>query len=207
MSGSASAAPAEPSSTALLTSMRASVRQASSVHIVAHLANNGTTISLNLDMHRNGDLAGTYSQNGAPFQIISVSGTTYIKATRSFLQEMKVPSSACAAECGKWLQLTPAQASELTGDLSMNSLILPLTSGEAPATEAGSKTIAGHSAWVLRSTDKSSTLDVSSASRHYPVASSTRGSTQEAVIYSQWNTAAQPVAPPSSQVLNLNNLK
>ena len=154
--------------------MQASVRQASSVHVAGQLTNNGTPISVDLDMHRNGDVSGTVSQNGAPFQVIGVGKVIYIKATRAFLQAVKAPTSACAVVCGKWLQLTSAEARQLTGDLSMSSLTAPLTSGQVPTlTEAGSATVNGQSAWVLRASD-GSTLDVSSASQHYPLAASGR---------------------------------
>jgi hypothetical protein len=204
---SVSPATTEPTSTALVTSMQTSVRQASSVHIAGHLSNNGTPISVNLDMHRNGDVAGSVSQNGAPFQVIGVSGRIYIKATRAFLQAVKAPTNACAVVCGKWLQLTQAEASQLTGDLNMNSLTGPLTSGQVPKlTEAGRESIDGQSAYVLRASD-GSTLAVSPASQHFPLAASTGGSQHEVVTYSRWNAVPKPVAPPASEVLNINNLK
>jgi hypothetical protein len=206
-SGSASAPPKEPSSAALVTAMQASVRQATSVHVAGHLTSSGTPISVDLDMHRNGDVSGTVAQNGAPFQVISVRRTVYIKATRSFLQQVRAPTSACAVVCGKWLQLTSAEASQLAGDLNMAALTAPLTSGRVPTlTKSGHVTVGGQSAWVLRAADGSS-LDVSSASHHYPLAASTGGSPHEVVTYSKWNAAPQPVAPPANQVLNLNTLK
>lgn len=203
----ASGGTTEPTSAALVTSMQASVRQANSVHVAGHLTNNGIPISVNLDMHRNGDVSGTVSQNGASFQVIGVNKTIYIKATRAFLQAIKAPTSACSVVCGKWLQLTPSQARQLTGDLSMSSLTGPLTSGQVPKlAEAGRKTVDGQAAWALRAAD-GSMLYVSSASRHYPLAATTGGSPNEVVLYSHWNTAPRPVAPPASEVLNLNNLK
>jgi len=187
--------------------MEAAVRRANSVHIAGHLANNGVPISLDLDMHRNGDVSGTVSQNGAPFEVIAMNNTTYIKATPAFLRQVKAPASACAVVCGKWLQLTPAQAGQLTGDLSMSSLTAPLSSGQVPKfTEAGSKTVGGQPAWALRAAN-GSMLYVSSAPGHYPVAATTGGSPNEVVTYSHWNTAPQPVPPPANQILNLNNLK
>jgi len=198
---------AEPSATALVTSMQSSVRQAKSVHVSGHLTNNGIPISVNLDMHRNGDVSGTVSENGAPFQVIGLNGTIYIKATRLFLQQVKAPTSACAVVCGKWLQLTPSQATQLTGDLSMSSLTGPLTSGQVPKlTKAGSKAIDGQNTWALRA-DDGSKLYVSSASQHYPLAATTGGGPNEVVLYSRWNSAPEPVAPPANQVLNLNKLK
>ena len=186
--------------------MQSSVRQADSVHVDGKLTNNGVPISINLGMHRNGDISGTVSQNGAPFRIIALSSKIYIKATPSFLRQVRAPASACAVVCGRWLLLTPPEARQITGDLSMNSLTGPLTAGRVPTlTKAGTKSVNGQSAWVLRAAD-GSTLAVSSANRHYPLAASTGGSTHEVVTYSQWNSVPPPAAPPPSQVLNLNNL-
>jgi hypothetical protein len=206
-SAPASGATTEPAATALLTSMAASVRQASSVHIAGFLSNNGIPISVDLNMHRNGDVSGTVSQNGAPFEVLGVNGTTYIKATPAFLRAVKAPASTCSVVCGKWLQLTPAQASQLTGDLSMSSLTAPLSSSQVPKlAETGAKTIGGQLAWGLRAAN-GSTLYVSSGSSHYPVAATTGGHPNQVVTYSQWNSAPKPVPPPASEVLNLHNLK
>jgi len=209
-SGLSSSAPAsdktEPTSTALITSMQASVRHANSVHIAGHVTSHGIPITVNLDMHRNGDISGTVRQNGAPFNVISVHSAVYIKATRSFLHAVRAPSSACAVVCGKWLQLTSTQAKQLAGDLSMSSITTPLTSGQVPElTRAGSKTIDGQRAWELQAAD-GSVLLVRSANPHYPVEATTGGRPGEDVLYSRWNTAPNPVAPPANQVLNLNNL-
>jgi len=196
-----------PSSAALLTAMAASVRQANSVHIAGQLTSNGVPISVDLNMHRNGDVSGTISQNGAPFEVLGLNGTTYIKATPAFLRAVKAPASTCAVVCGKWLKLTPSQASQLTGDLSMSSLTAPLSSGQMPKlTNTGAKTVGGQTAWGLRAAN-GSTLYVSSVSPHYPVAATTGGTPNEAVRYSQWNSAPKPVAPPANEVLNLNHLK
>jgi hypothetical protein len=206
-SSSISGAPGEPASAALVSTMQASVRQASSVHISGNLTSSGAPVSVNLGVHRNGDVSGTVSQNGAPFQVIGVAGTIYIKATQQFLKQVNAPANACAVVCGKWLKLTSAEASQLTGDLNMSSLVAPLSSGRVPKlAEAGSKTVSGQAAWILRAAD-GSTLDVSSASRHYPVAASTGGAPHEVVIYSHWNAVPPPVAPPASQVLDINHLK
>lgn len=206
-SAPASTATAEPTATALIAAMQASVRQATSMHVNGRLTNNGVPISVNLDMHRNGDVSGTESLNGAPYQVIGVRGTVYVKATPAFLQEVKAPPSACALACGKWLQLTPALASQLTGDFSMSNFTGPLTSSQlSKFTEAGTKTVGGQTAWVL-SAGQGVTLDVSLAVGHFPLAATTGGTTTEVITYSQWNKAPEPVAPPANEVLNLSNLK
>lgn len=202
----ASGSVTEPTPSALIAAMQASVRQASSMHVVGRLTNNGVPISVDLDMHKNGDVAGTESLKGAPFQVIGVHNKVYVKATRSFLHEVKAPAGACAVACGKWLQLTPALASQLMGDFSMTNFTGPLTSPRLPKfAAAGSKTIAGQLAWVL-SAGGGVTLAISSARQHYPLAATTGGSTSEMIMYSRWNTAPEPVPPSPAEVLNLNNL-
>jgi len=186
--------------------MQASVRQASSMHVVGRLTNNGVPISVNLDLQKNGDVAGTESLKGASFQVIAVHSKVYVKATRSFLRVVKAPAGACAVACGKWLQLTPGLASQLMGDLSMTNFTGPLTSPRLPTfTAAGSKTVDGQLAWVL-SAGGGVTLAISSASPHYPLAATTGGSTMEVITYSRWNETPLPVPPSPAEVLNLNNL-
>ena len=206
-STTAGGATTEPTSTAVIAAMQASVRQATSMHVTGRLTNSGVPISVNLDMHRNGDVSGTESLNGAPYQVIGVHGVVFVKATPAFLQEVKAPASACALACGRWLQLTPALASQLIGDFSMSNFTAPLTSNRLPHfTEAGTKIVAGQPAWVLRAT-QGVTLDVSAAREHFPLIATTGGSTSEVISYSRWNSAPEPARPPASEVLNLNNLK
>ncbi len=187
VSGAASGGSKEPGSAALVTSMQTSVRKASSVHVTGRLSRGGIPLTVDLKVNRNGDMSGTISQNGAPAQILAVSDTIYVKATGAFLRQMKAPAGACAAVCGKWIKLTAQEAGQLTGDLSMNSLMTPLTAGQVPKlTESGSTTVNGAQAFVLRAAD-GSTLDVSAASQHYPLQAATGGNPRQTVTYTQWN--------------------
>ena len=134
-SGAASpaASPAgEPSARSLVSSMQTSVRSASSVHVAGKLSQSGTPLSIDLNLSRNGDMAGTITQDGASAQVVAVDSKIYVKATEAFLKEMKAPAGACGLVCGKWIRLSAQQAGQLTGDLSMTSLMAPLTSGQVP---------------------------------------------------------------------------
>ena len=206
VSRAASGGSKEPGSAALVNSMQTSVRKASSVHVTGRLSRGGIPLTVDLKVNRNGDMAGTISQNGAPAQILAVKDTIYVKATGAFLKEMKAPADACAAVCGKWIKLTAQQAGQLTGDLSMKNLMTPLTTGQVPKlTETGSTTVNGEQAFVLRAAD-GSTLDVSAASQHYPLQAATGGNPRQTVTYTQWNAVPAPVPPPASQVLNASGV-
>ncbi len=209
-SGAVAGAAREPSAASLLSAAQSSVRSASSVHVSGQLSRDGVLVSVNLNVARNGDLAGTVRQHGTPIQVVAASGKIYIHATPGFLREMKVPAAACATSCGKWLEFTQAEATELTGDLSLQNLLAPLTSGRAlpsgqaaKLTSAGSTTVHGEAAWLLRASD-GATVAVSSSGQHYPLQSVSSGSPYRVVTYSRWNSAPVPKPPAASQLLNLN---
>src|SRR5262249_49760966 len=154
-----------PSAESLVSSVQSSVRKASSVHVSGQLSQNGMPVSVDLNVARNGDLAGTVRQHGTPLHVIAANSKIYIQATAAFLREMRVRAAACASACGKWFELTRGEASQLTGHLSMRNLLTPLASGQVPkVTTAGSTTVHGQPAWVLRA-DDGSTVAVSSSGK------------------------------------------
>ena len=196
----------EPGATALVTSMQQSVRGATSVHVTGRLVNAGVPVAISLDLRRNGDMAGTVSQNGAPFQVVGVGGKVFIKATPAFLRQVKAPTNACAAVCGKWIQLQRREASRIAGDIGMASMTGQLVTTKLPKfTEAGSATVAGQSAWVLRS-PHGGTLDLSSTGSPYPLAAVTATNPRQEISYSRWNAVPPPTAPPANEVLNLKGI-
>ena len=191
----------EPRLADLVGSMQSSVRAASGVRVTGHLTQNGTVLGVDLSLRRDGDMTGVIIQNGAPAQVMAVAGRSYVRVTPAFLQQVAAQAGSCAVVCGKWIQLTLREAEQMTGDLSMATVTSPLTSGQATTlTEAGSTTVQGQPAWVLRAAD-GSTLDVSTRSRHYPLEATGSGSSRQVVVYSQWNSVLPPATPPASQVL------
>jgi hypothetical protein len=209
-SGSVAGAAGEPSAASLVSAAQSSVRNASSVHVSGQLSQDGVLVSVSLNVTKNGDLAGTVRERGTPLQVIAAEGKIYIQATPALLAEMKVPAAACATSCGKWLEFTEAEAGQLTGDLSLQNLLMPLKFGQAgtsgPAgepTSAGSTTVQGERAWLLRASD-GATVAVSSSGKHYPLQSVSGGSLHQVVTYSRWDSAPVPKPPAASQLLSLD---
>jgi len=193
----------EPSAGSLTSSMQSSVHNASSVHVSGQLSRNGVPFGVDLSVTRDGDAAGTISQGGTPLHVVAADSKIYLQVTPAFLREASMPASACATACGKWVEVSSSEASELTGDFSIPKLVTPLVS--APKlTAAGKTTVRGQPAWVLRAAD-GSTVAVSAAAQHYPLLARRGGSSHEVVEFSQWNAVAAPKPPPASQVLHMNN--
>jgi hypothetical protein len=193
----------EPSAGRLTSSMQSSVHNASSVHISGQLLRGGVPFGVDLSVTRSGDAAGTISQRGTPLHVVAADSKIYIQVTPAFLREASMPASACATACGKWVEVSNGEASELTGDFSIQKLVNPLIS--APKlTAAGKTTVNGQPAWVLRAGD-GSTVAVSAAAQHYPLLARRGGTSHQVVEFSQWDSVPSPKPPPASQLLHLNN--
>jgi hypothetical protein len=197
---------ADRSAASLISAMKTAVRDATSMHLAGQLPNGGRPVALDIGVLRAGALAGTITQGGVPLQLIGTRGLVYVKATPAFLRELRAAAAVCAVMCGKYVQMSGSQGSELAASLSMTSLTRSLIAGLPRFTRAGTTTVRGQSAVVLRGAD-GSTLDVAASGKPYPlrvVAPPGRG---ETVLFSHWDSVAAPAAPPASQVINLSQLK
>jgi hypothetical protein len=197
---------ARRSTATLISQMKAAVNAATSMHLAGQLPNGGRPVALDLGVHRAGDLAGTITQNGVPLRLIGAEGNFYVKATLAFLRELRAPTAVCAVMCGKYVQMSDAQGSELAAGLSMASLTRSLIAGLPKFRQAGTATVGGRAAVVLRGAD-GSTLDVAARGKPYPLRLAAPVGRHESVVFSQWNTVATPGAPRSGEVINLNQLK
>ncbi len=196
----------EPSAASLASSMRTSVNNASGVHVSGQLSRDGVPLGVDLNVTRNGSVAGTVSQRGTPLHVVAANSKIYIEVTPAFLREASMPAAACATACGKWIELSQSEASQLTGDLSMQKLLTPLILGQASKlTSAGRTTVRGQPAWVLRAGD-GSTVAVSAAGKHYPLLARDSANRHQVVTFSQWDSVPAAKAPPASQLLGPNSL-
>lgn len=206
VSACGSSAPKEPSAADLQSSARSSVASASSVHFNGNVTSNGVPVGVDMGVSRSGDLSGSITQNGAKLDVLGVGGKVYIKATPEFLKEVSAPSSACAVICGRWVQLPPREAGAITSQLNLRNLTGNIDSGQAAHfTEAGTSTVNGQAAYVLKA-GNGATLEVSQSSPHYPLQAHAGAGKSGTVTFSQWNAVPRPTPPPASQVVNLNNL-
>jgi hypothetical protein len=204
--GTAPAGGANGGAASLVAAMKTAVQEATSMHLAGQLPGGGRPVTLNIGVLRAGALAGSITEGGVPLQLIGASGQVYVKATPAFLRELKAPTAVCAIMCGKYVELSGAQRSELTGSLGMASLTRSLIRALPRLTRAGLTTVLGQSAVVLHGAD-GSTLDVASRGKPYPLRLVAPQGRDESVVFTEWDAVAAPAAPPASQVINLSQLK
>jgi hypothetical protein len=203
--GCGSSTPREPGAAALASSTQKTVAKATSVHVDGIEPDNG--LPVDLSVNNAGDMDGTIRLDGATTDVIKANGKTYLKLTPELLKQYNAPSGACAAACGKWVQLSPTEAKQLTGPYTMSSLTSAVSpSSLSKATDAGSATVHGQPAWVLKESN-GSTVDVSQKSAHYPLDARSPAGLPTPQEYSQWNSVPTPTAPPAGEVISPGKLR
>jgi hypothetical protein len=175
------------------------------MHMDGRLTDSGKPVGLNMSLLRDGSLTGTITQNSVPLSLIGANSKIYVKATRAFLTELHA-QSVCSLMCGKWVQMSGSQASQLTGSLSMANLTKSLTSGLPSFKKNGLTTVGGQQAVELKASN-GSTLDVAAQGKPYPLRVVAPAGRQGSVRFSQWDKVPAPKPPPSSEVINLDKLK
>lgn len=204
--GTAPAGGANSGAASLVGAMKTAVQAATSMHLAGQLPGGGRPVTLNIGVLRGGGLAGTITEGGVPLQLIGAGGQVFIKATRPFLQELRAPGRVCAVLCGRYVQMSGPERSQLTGSLGMASLTRSLIRALPRFTRAGLATVLGQPAVVLHGAD-GSTLDVAARGQPYPLRLVAPQGRDESVVFTEWDAVAAPAAPPASQVINLSQLK
>jgi hypothetical protein len=176
------------------------------MHLSGQVDATGRQAVLDLSLLRSGDLAGSITENGVPLHLIGSGGKVYVKATPEFLRQLRQSKAVCVLMCGKYVQMSGAEGSRLSGSLSMASITRALTNSIPHLTRTGTATVAGQRAIELRGAD-GSTVDVAASGTPYPLRVISPPSHHERVLFSQWNQVRPPAPPKASEVINLSKLK
>lgn len=207
LAGCGSSQPGSKTAAQLIPEIVAAAESATS----AHISGSGTYGSQNLVIDvsfSGGSAAGSVGNNGQSFYFLSLNGKTYIKLDPTFLKMANAPASACAKVCGKYVQIPAAEATQITGSLSLHKLLTQAFDNKntkdaeqsgcvfAPATVNGQH--------VLQCSQGGYTLDVAAHGKPYPVYLT--GPNGEQLSFSNWNSVTLPAPPPASEVISIPNL-
>jgi hypothetical protein len=196
-----SSAPQQPTLAKEFPAMKAAAKSANSVHIAGALNSD----TLDMILSRSGDLSGTSGHDGVSFTVLVADGTSYIKITPTFLSVAKVPTSACAKYCGKWVVAPASTTSQLTSGLSMTQLVDGIFA-KVPTKAEGAKvlkttTFRGQPAWSTQ--HNGTTVYIARHGKPYLLGYVHSG---QGLTFSDWNTATVQGKPAPSQVVQITQL-
>jgi hypothetical protein len=189
-----------PSVASLITSMKSSFAGASSVRVTGSLADRGSTVALSLGLFRSGNMDGTIKLDGADVKMLIIGSTAYEYMSREFFAviaaEDKLPASACAAICGKYLS-TPASSFAQFGFRSLSAEVVQKMPVPQSVPHITVVTYEGQPAYKL--SGQGSSVYIAKNGAHYLL-----GLVDPAKFgtlnFSQWNSVPPPVKPPASQI-------
>jgi len=175
------------------------------VHITGSVMSGGQPEKLDMTFAGASSLAGSVSQAGHTIGLVLAGGTAYIKVNKYFLSLAKLPGSACATTCGKYLAVPASQAKSLSGDLNMQTMItqmMTFKSSDAAGLTFTTSQYQGQPAYTATSGGDSIIVEQSAGYLPLAVTDGANGS----VVFSDWNAAATPVRPPASKLVTVSEL-
>lgn len=206
--GSSGGSPAVSGSAASIAArMKTALAHATSVHMSGRVTNSGQTGFLDLSLSHNGDFAGTVRIGGSTMQITSIGKHTYINFDRGFVKIAHIPAALCSVMCGKYVEMSGAQAASFAGNFSMTKLMGQLTRKIPHLTKGGTTTVNGQKALALHSSNGTTVYVAATGKTPYPLeVVSTKSNNSGRVYLSQWNAVPAFSPPPASKVVKLSQV-
>jgi hypothetical protein len=194
-----------PNAAALRTAAVAAMKQARTVRVTGSTAQGAQRVGMDVVLTRAGGVGGKISLNGHVVRLVTSPKHVYVLVTKSMSRWQKIPASACALMCGKWLQEPAADLGSLSGDAGWEKIVAafesPLSSGNV--SYAGTATVGGQPALKLN-VSPAGTAFVAAHGTPYLLRLEYTGGHLD---YSDWNTAALPPLPPAAKVVTVGKLK
>lgn len=162
---------ASKSGAQIVNDAKAALRSASSFHIAGTVTGNDSTIKLDVKVQGKGTASGHMEQGGVGFDFVSKDGKLYFRGKELFAQ---VASQDVADSIGNRWVVAPSDDSHLSDAISSvndfsdaSGFADSLGRSGGPYTTAGTTTVDGQQAVVVKSKD--GTMDVAASGPAYPL--------------------------------------
>jgi hypothetical protein len=198
--GVASKSPAD-----IVAAAKAAADAAASVHL-AGAVNEGTPLSLDLELLSGKGGRGRITQNGLSFELVTFAGTVYIKGSPEFYRHIGGPAAAQLFQ-GKWLK-APASSGEFASITSLTDLrkLLDTTlASHGTLANGGTATVKGQKAVVVKDVSKGGRLYVATTGTPFPLEIARGGASGGSIVFDRWNQAVT-ITPPLNAI-NITQLK
>src|SRR5262245_636180 len=202
-SGSTGSSGARPPVASLGKTVHGGFQHAKSLRLSGHVPVQGKPLAVDLKLLRSGDSAGQMTLNGATFRFVRVGTKTYVDVTRSFfrylLSSRRVPASACALICGKYVKLPPGAIPGLSLD-NLAKMLDKHVSVPKQTPLVSVTTFNGQPAYKLSHAGQAAFF--AKNGHHYLIGyrAPKQGVTMS---FSQWNSVPPISPPPASKIVNI----
>jgi hypothetical protein len=205
-----SVAPTTPPPAQVMNQVKTAITGASAVHIKGKVTDSGSTVSLDIQLNKDGSASGTLGEGGMNIPIIATKQADYLQFTADLMKSSGVTATSAAGKLmlNKWVPST----SPLMSGSDMVSSIKPLLDYTSFISTLGSQ-IAGDNAKIgktstvngtavqLYTLSDGTTAAIATSTPHYlmelvPAASQGGGQ----LDFTNWNQPVTITAPPAAQI-------
>ncbi len=209
--GSSDNGVASKSGKEILAASKAAAEGADSVHVVGKSSQGRLTLSINLELGRNGG-RGQVSLFGLDYEAIRIGDTVYVKGSPTFYKTVLSPTAKVPQ--GTWVK-APANSGKLGQAASFTELrpqLDRMLSSPGSVTKGASTTVNGQKAIELKETTKlyKGVLYVATTGKPYPIALVKNGGKAKSerekgrTVFSKWDEDVSLSAP--SPVVDVGSL-
>jgi hypothetical protein len=210
-SGTPAAAPITTAApAAVMNQVKTAINGASAVHIKGSVTDSGSTVTLDLQLNKDGSASGTLGEGGMNIPIIATKAADYLQFTTDLMKSSGVTATSAAGKLmlNKWVPST----SPLMSSSDLVSSIKPLLDytsfigtladqiGGDKAKLGRTTTVNGTAVQLYTLTDGTEAA-IATATPHYlmrlvPAASQGGGQ----LDFTNWNVPVTVTAPPAAQI-------
>jgi hypothetical protein len=199
-----------PAPAAVMDQVKSASKSASAVHVKGTVTDSGSTVSMDLQLNKDGSASGTLGESGTNIPIIAAKNVYYVQFTADLMKSngMSATSAAGKLLLNKWVPST----SKMMSGSNMVSGVKPLLdyttfiSGMADQlvgtnAKAGQPDTVNGTSVQLYTLSDGTKADVTTASPHYLVRlvpPASQGSGQ--LDFTNWNQPIAISAPPAAQI-------
>jgi len=180
----------------IVTSVKAAVKNATSVHFVGGGSSNGQTLALNLKLEKGKGGTGTVSFSGVTIQIVKDGDKLYFKGGSAFLKQYAGQAASLLA--GKWLYVpsTMNGFSSFTPLTNMTQLIDKILASHGTLAKGQTTTIDGQPAIAIVDKTNGGTLYVATTGPAYPLELKPKTGNKGLVRFTDWDQPVTITPPP-----------
>jgi len=193
--GSSSNGVASKPPTQILQTALDAMKAAKSVHMAGTVVQSGKTIKVDMTLYSDGDVNGSFSENGPTVSLIKIGSNDYLRTTSDFYQSEGVSAQIAGLMANKWIEI-PDSSIGLATSFSITGLANSITKNHVTVTKGKTATVDGQPV-VSVVASNSGVLYVATTGTAYPV-EITKGSTGT-ITFSQWDQGKTPAAPAGAR--------
>jgi hypothetical protein len=193
--GSSSNGEAQKSPADVLADAKQAALAAESVHVSGSIVDNGTPLTLDLQLLRGTGAKGTMSESHLPFDLIRVGDAAYIRGSDAFLRKF-AGAGGQALLHGRWLKgsATKGDLAAITPLTDVAKLFRNALGKHGTLKNLGETTHGGKKVVAIRDASQGGTLYVAASGTPYPVAIAEDKGRGE-LRFDKWNESVSVKAP------------